>query len=148
MQNAHIVLATDFSDEAARAYAPTLELARALGARVTLAHVIPDLTVIPYGAGLAPMQHEPDLPEKIAEARKRLAALAAQLGNGIPVASEILTGERTEKALTDFAEQNAATFIAMSTHGRSGLRRVMMGSVAEAVLRQSVTPLIVFPRDG
>lgn len=141
-----IVLATDFSDEAARAYGPTAELARSLGARLAFVHVVPVLMAIPHGALLAPPQSEPDLTQKIDYSRQKLQELAQTLPKDVEVEARVLSGERVEKELTRFAEESGARFLALASHGRSGLRRVVLGSVAEAVLRQTVTPVIIFPR--
>jgi nucleotide-binding universal stress UspA family protein len=84
-----------------------------------------------------------DVEGRLAAAREYLATVAAELATrglrtsvavrrGEPVA-EILAGARDEKA----------DLIAMTTHGRSGLGRVLFGSVTEAVLRHSETPVFV-----
>lgn len=146
MTENRIVLATDFSDEARRAYEPTIRLAREIGARVTLVHVVEDLVVYPHGSILAPRQHEPDLPQRIEEAKRLLEKELESLGDDVAVDYEVRSGEFPEKELCSFAEEIEARFIAIASHGKSGLRRIVMGSFTEAVLRQSITPVIVFPR--
>jgi len=142
----HILLTTDLSDESLRAFGPVETLARKLGARVTLLHVVPDMLAVPYGAPLAPPPSMPDLSEQVDAARERLAELRGKLATDLQVDVEVRSGERIAKVVNDYAETNDVDYIAMATHGRSGLRRMVMGSVAEAVLRQSVTPVILYPR--
>lgn len=146
MSTHHILLTTDLSEESIRAFAPTADLARKLGAKITLLHVVPDLLAVPYGAPLAPPPSLPDLSEQVDAAKKRLEELKGKIGKEVAVTVEVLSGERIAKVVNDFAEKHGVTYIAMATHGRSGLRRMVMGSVAEAVLRQSVTPVILYPR--
>ena len=140
-----ILLTTDFSSEAERAYAPTLDLARKLGARVTVLHVVQDLLTIPHGAMLAPPQHEPDLSLLVDEAEERLTRLIAQLDTRVQVDGVVRTAENPAKEVAEFASEQQADFVAMASHGRSGLRRVLMGSFAETALHHLATPVIVFP---
>lgn len=141
-----ILLATDFSEEATRAYAPTVSLAKRLGGKLTLIHVVPNLMVIPHGSLLAPPQSEPDLTQKVEFSTQKMQELVETLDQEVEIDYQVLSGERVEKVLSEYAEEHGAEFLALATHGRSGLRRVVMGSVAEAILRQTVTPVIIFPR--
>ena len=146
MKNTHIVLTTDFSAESRRAYEPVSRLAASLSARITLLAVLPELTAIPYGAILAPAQPDPQMPERIASAEEQMKQEVETLASEAEVEGKVIVAESIEKAIADFAEEQGAAFIAMSTHGRTALRRLVMGSVTEAVLRHSVVPVIVFPR--
>lgn len=146
MSTQHILLTTDLSEESTRAFAPAADLARKIGARVTLFHVVPDMLAVPYGAPLAPPPSLPDLSDQLEAAKARLTEFRELLGADIEVDVEVRSGERIARVVTDYAEEHGIGYIAMATHGRSGLRRMVMGSVAEAVLRQSVTPIILYPR--
>jgi len=147
-QTPRIVLTTDFSDEAERAYAPAMELAGRLGAKVDLVHVVEELLAIPYGAPFAPPIEVglPDLSGVENAAKKHMDAAVRKLGDAVPVEGHVLRGERAARVVCDHAEESGADFIAASTHGRTGLRRMVMGSVAEELLRHSVVPVIVYPR--
>lgn len=140
-----ILLTTDFSEEASRAYAPTFELAKKLGARVEFVHIVPDLVAIPYGSLLAPPQHEPDLKAKVKGATETLEKLAKSFGDAVPITPTVLTGEYPEKILAAHAKEIGAKWIAMASHGRSGLRRIVLGSFAEAVLHHATTPIAIYP---
>jgi nucleotide-binding universal stress UspA family protein len=65
---------------------------------------------------------------------------------GVAARGEVITGVAFERIL-DFAKRNAADVIVMGTHGREGLPRFFMGSVAEMVLRKSSCPVLIV-REG
>ena len=146
MKPVRVLLTTDFSEESYRAFGPTADLARQLGGSITLLHVVPDLKTIPYGAMFAPPQSSPDLDEHIDRAKSEIARARERLPDDLDVQLEVVTDEYIERAVARFAEENDVDFIAIATHGRSNLRRLLMGSVAEAVLGESTVPVIVFPR--
>ncbi len=138
-----ILVATDFSETADRALAVATELARAAGsAELLLVHAnfmpreIEALAV--YG------------PEKVfeklevaarAQLDKRLAGLAAA---GI-AGRQLHADGRPDELILKLAGQESADLIVMGTHGRSGLSRLLMGSVAERVLRQASCPVMTVP---
>lgn len=144
-----IVLTTDFSDESARAYAQTADLAKRLGGSILLLHVISSLAIPAHGAPFAPMQDEPDASAHLTEAKKALEKEKAKVeavGPGVSVDThaEATTADIAE-AVAAVAEQRSAMMIACSTHGRTGLRRLVLGSVAEAIVRHAKCPVLTFP---
>ena len=79
----------------------------------------------------------------VAEARAYLARLADDLRTrGVRVRTEVRRGQPVEE-IVEGARAAAADLIAMTTHGRSGLGRLLFGSVAEAVLRQAEIPVFL-----
>jgi nucleotide-binding universal stress UspA family protein len=123
-----VLLTTDFSPAAARAYEPCVAFAKRLGARILLAHVVEVAVVAPHGAPLAPAQLPPDTTRVVEQARADLEVSA-----DVP------------DAILRMAREHHADLIALSTHGRSGLRRLMLGSVAETVVRRALLPVLTFP---
>jgi nucleotide-binding universal stress UspA family protein len=78
-----------------------------------------------------------------AEADEYLAALAGELrAKGVRVTKDVRRGEPVAEILAG-AREAEADLIAMTTHGRSGLGRLLFGSVAEAVLRQAEVPVFL-----
>jgi nucleotide-binding universal stress UspA family protein len=78
-----------------------------------------------------------------ADALEYLAPLADDLRTrGIRVRTEVRRGEPVDE-IVDCAREADADLIAMTTHGRSGLGRLLFGSVAEAVLRQAEIPVFL-----
>lgn len=143
-----IVLTTDFSPESRRAFAPALELARQLGHDVILVAVMEDMPFeVVAGGGLAAVY--PDRGQVRVDQEQQLAAMAAELaaqaGGGVGVRPQLLDGVEVARAIAEFAGRERAAFVALASHGRSGLRRLLLGSVAEALLRHAHTPVIVYP---
>ena len=141
-----ILLTTDLSEEAERPYEAIAELAGQTGARVGLLHVVVDVPVAPHGAPLAPPVHAPDLPAKVEKARDVVAEHAGRFDQGIEVSGDVITAADVPEAIADYADEHDFDLIALSSHGRSGFRRMVMGSVAETVLRHARKPVLVFPR--
>lgn len=140
-----IVLLTDFSDASYDAFEPARELATRLGGRIALVHVVQELMAIPHGAPLAPpVSMPPDHVDALMrQAWKDMEEAKVELG-GEP-AADVLTGSSVHEAIHRYADEHGADFVALATHGRTGLRRVVMGSVAEQILRHSDVPVILFP---
>ena len=84
-----------------------------------------------------------DIGARMAEAREYLVPLAVELNTkGIRVRTEVRRGDPVEEIVAG-AREAGADLIAMTTHGRSGLGRLLFGSVAEAVLRQAEIPVFL-----
>ncbi len=128
-----IILTTDLSEESRRAFRPACDLARRLLVPVHLLGVVEDLPIEPSAEGL--IAAYPDRAQVVADWQKELDRIAAELGAG--VTAHVRDEMDVPKAIIEFAEQQDADYIAMATHGRTGLRRLLIGSVAEAVLRSS-----------
>ncbi|MEZ5978122.1 MAG: universal stress protein [Planctomycetota bacterium] len=145
MKLKHILLPTDLSDEAKRAFAPVAQLARDTGAKVTLLHVVRILVTTPPGAMFAGPLTIGDPRQEREDAKKALDEQAKAMGGGFEVATEVLLDESVGRAVVEYAEQNDVDVIAVSTHGRSGLRRIVLGSVAEDILHRAHMPVLCFP---
>jgi nucleotide-binding universal stress UspA family protein len=84
-----------------------------------------------------------DVEKLTAAAQDYLAAIAAELrARGVRVTSHVRRGEAVAEILGG-AREAGADLIAMTTHGRSGLGRLLFGSVAEAVLRHAEVPVFL-----
>lgn len=142
----HILLTTDLSPEAVRPFAAISELAKASGARVTILHVVPDLQVIPHGAPMAPKQSSPDVPREMQKATSELGAQRGTLAHDVEVETAVISHEDVATGVAEYAAEHDVDLIALSTHGRTGFRHLLIGSVAEAVLRHSPVPVLSFPR--
>lgn len=144
-----LLVATDFSDasEAATAYA--FQLARTLNAKLYLLHVVPesDVQVMRTLRGHLQSHIDPDtlVQTYYADADKRLSQLveSAQAADLVQECL-IVTGQPASEIIS-WAAAKQAQIIIVGTHGRSGLNRVMMGSVAEHVLRLATCPVLVVP---
>src|SRR5262249_55937187 len=85
----------------------------------------------------------------VREAEEYLDAVKRRLqaDTEVDVTTAVWYGSPAE-AISEAAHFNHVTLIAMTTHGRSGLGRILLGSVAEAVMRSTSTPILVLHPDG
>lgn len=84
-----------------------------------------------------------DVEKRRLEAAEYLTPIATDLrAKGVRVTTQVRRGEPTAEILAG-AKEAGADLVAMTTHGRSGLGRLLFGSVAEAVLRQSDIPVFL-----
>ncbi|HEX5051300.1 MAG TPA: universal stress protein [Planctomycetota bacterium] len=140
----HILLPTDMSEQSIRIFGPVASLARALDARITLLCVIHDQVHVPGPPG-APIPTTLDVAETARAARHRLRDLRTGLPADLQVDVDTAARFDIGRAIVEYAAEHGIDYITMATHGRSGLRRLVLGSVTESVLRQSTVPLVVFP---
>lgn len=140
---ANIVLTTDLSDESKRAFAPVRDLARQLGHQITLLAVLEDVMYEAMAGGA--MAVYPDRTQLRRDWQVGLDKLADELGRDVCRSAVVLEAADVARAIVEFAAKDRAAYIAMATHGRSGLRRLLLGSVAEQVVRQSHVPLLLYP---
>ena len=143
-----IVLPTDLSPESTRAFAKAVELAKALHLGITLFHTVPEpvvLTGAMPGSGM-PLP-EPDVKGACREAEHQLLALSESI-EGVPVEVKVRAAPVSADAIVRYARDIGAWGIVMATHGRSGVRRLVLGSVTEVVLRRATCPVVVVPEDA
>lgn len=118
-----ILVATDFSPTSDAAVAVAHAYARALGGRLHVFHV-----TWPEARGLTDL----------------FARLVAELGPSVPVVVASHGGDAAEEILR-YAQQHAIDLIVLGTHGRSGVTRALLGSVAERVARTASCPVLTVP---
>jgi nucleotide-binding universal stress UspA family protein len=147
----NVVIATDFSECSDAALAYAREICRTFGAQLHPLHVVetlaaPDVAGMGgYVAAMPTLQHE--LEEA---ARKQLDERLTEEDRG-PLQAEavVRTGDGPARAIIEFAGETRADLIVLGTHGRRGLSHLVMGSVAERVVRTATCPVLTvreFPR--
>lgn len=140
-----ILLPTDGSDYSAKAMTYALSFAKQYGARVVALHVIDRRWEEQTRAVFAEIGQ--DLTEKIRtgyeeEARRILGEVTGAAGKvGVPAETQILAGIPSEE-ITRVARQLPADLIIMGTHGRTGMSHLLLGSVAEKVVRAASCPVL------
>ena len=139
-----ILVPTDFSEpsDAALEYATTL--AGNLGASLHLLHIFEDPYL--YGGAIAAEMYAPvpaDLRESLRdEAKTRLRERIEKLDAGrFHTTAEVYTGP-SAKAITDYATAQNIDLIVMGTHGRGGMAHLLLGSVAERIVRTAPCPVL------
>lgn len=137
-----LVVPTDFSGFTSLALAHAVELAQTYGARLDLLHVA-EVRSMPGVLGAAPII----APQAVeARARKALEALAGKMGYD-QVVVQVQHGHVAHQVLT-YAEEEEMSLIVMASHGRRGLKRMLMGSTAEKVVRHAPCPAFIVKSFG
>lgn len=126
---------TDFSERSTHALQLACSLARDHGARVVVLHVLAPPAVA-YGEALTSYAEEAE--RRAAEEKLNRLQLPDP---AISLERRLTEGEPAERIL-QVAEEIHADLIVMGTHGRTGLSRLLMGSVAEQVVRQAPCPVL------
>jgi nucleotide-binding universal stress UspA family protein len=143
-----ILVPIDFSETSNHALDYAIDLAKSLGASITVAHsyVIP-LYAFPDGAIIT----SPELAAQLSDAAQKNLdkAVSARKERGVELTSVLTTGVPFEE-VTRLAQELRVDLIVMGTHGRRGLPRALLGSVAETVIRTSSIPVLAIhgPRDA
>ena len=132
---ATILHPTDFSECSELAFRLACALARDYKARLVLLHVLPPPIII-YGGGAVP----PDPWPTIEEAKARLRELEGH-AHHMRVESQVMEGDPVDMILRG-AEEMHSDVIIMGTHGRTALTRLLLGSVAESVIRKAPCPVL------
>jgi len=133
----NILYATDFSSHSNQAYFHAVALAEGHGASLTILHVCQARPVI-MGEGMMPAIGVES--EDVDYWRRQLEQIRP-VNDGIEVRHVLLEGSPAEEIIR-YATEQAMDLIVMGTHGRTGLERLLMGSVAEQVVRGA--PFSVF----
>jgi nucleotide-binding universal stress UspA family protein len=136
-----IVAATDFSDDSVRALTYAEELARKFGAEIILLHVdqplAPVMLTPEFGAGLDTGAMSRIAEEQRLLAQRELDKIVGRLRDSEIKARSLLRVGSPFLEVIHAAQAEGADLIVMGTHGRSGLVHVLMGSVAERVVRKA-----------
>ncbi|MBM4185310.1 MAG: universal stress protein [Gemmatimonadetes bacterium] len=137
----HILVALDGSKLAESVLGPVSELARMTGARVTLVRVEPS-THAPKAVVGESARQPTDVGVDAAARYLEDAAGALRL-EGVTVGIHVAWATSPATAIAEVASQLGADFLALATHGYSGLKRAMLGSVADKLLRSTTLPVLV-----
>ncbi|MFC7096587.1 universal stress protein [Halobaculum marinum] len=145
--DSRLLVATDGSDAAAPAERVGVDLAAALGAHLTAVSAVDEAAALSAVAGGALSQDtiaavRRSLGERADDAIKGVLTRATDAG--VDADSEVLMGEPSA-AVRDYSSDIGADLIVVGTHGRGGIRRVVLGSVAERVIRGADRPVLVVP---
>jgi nucleotide-binding universal stress UspA family protein len=138
---AHVLVPLDGSLLAERILGPACDLARATGARLTLTQVIVSPTVL--GPRIMPV-HTRGLEIDVDAVQGYLEDVAQDLrADGFDVSVHVAEGTSAAPAIAKAAKQLDADVIALATHGYGGLKRTLLGSTADRLVRNSRLPMLV-----
>jgi nucleotide-binding universal stress UspA family protein len=134
----HILCPIDFSDTSRHAIARAAAIARWSGAGVTVLHVVVSRPAM-------------DVPAPPLEARDRtrlldeMDQLVAAAAPGLHARYRVLQAERPDAAILETIDDIDPDLLIMGTHGRSGFRHLLLGSVTEKVIRRAACPTLIVP---
>jgi nucleotide-binding universal stress UspA family protein len=133
-----IVAPTDLSEASQRGVDAAVTLALALGGLLTLVCVCPP----------PPRFHDDAASRAEAEVRRNLDEVVARVRVRLPGAEGVVRAGTPWKSILDVAKERQANLIVLSAHGRSGLQRTLLGSVAEKIVRLSPVPVLTVGAAG
>jgi nucleotide-binding universal stress UspA family protein len=141
----HILCPIDFSDYSRRALDHALAIARWYESTVTVLHVYSPVPAVAFSPG--PVIFEPTVFSPVA--REQLVAetkvfIDKEAARGITIEAVVRAGTPAA-AIVDEAIRINADLLVMGTHGRSGFDRLLLGAVAERVLRKASCPVMTVP---
>jgi nucleotide-binding universal stress UspA family protein len=138
-----IVVATDFGEAAEVALNYGREFARLFGANIDVLHVAENVTARGFGVdGFVPNVAE--LQREVDEAARRQldALLTDEDRRELKAKPVLLTSSATALTIVQYAKESGADLILMGTHGRGAMAHLLMGSVAERVVRVAPCPVL------
>ncbi|HEX2277294.1 MAG: universal stress protein [Candidatus Tectomicrobia bacterium] len=147
MQFRHILAPTDFSEYSKKAVGSALELARKFGAKLTILHVV-ELPPYPVEGYVPPAVNATFLDDLERQATQDLAQLVPEAeSSNVEVVRLVAVGSPYRKII-DTAEAEQVDLIVMATAGRTGFSHLVMGSIAERVVRTATCPVLTIrPRE-
>jgi nucleotide-binding universal stress UspA family protein len=140
----HILVPTDFSEASKLALNAASMLAKQIGAKVTVVHVHdPEALRPPATLGWSPAQQD-EVEHEVEEAvAKSLEALRDDELAGLEdLDTVVLRDTSPAHAIVKYAEKIGADLVIIATHGRTGLKHLLIGSVAERVVRHAAMPVL------
>jgi len=144
----HILMSTDGSDVAQKGLEHGLALAKSLGAKVTVVTVTERFPAFPDSVGYAYAMSDALMTDHAAAQKEAATAIlgaakASADRHGVTIETVHIPNALPAEAIIETAKARGAKLIAMSSHGRRGLGRLMLGSVTAEVLAHSDVPVLV-----
>lgn len=141
-----ILAATDFSETADKAARLARDLGRRFDAHIRMLHVV----VILDDTHLVEehRRHLDELVESTGETRRTVMENDAEARTGVDITSHLVRGLAPGESIVESASDLGCDLIVMGTHGRRGLSHLLLGSVAERVVRTSTVPVLTVRSDA
>jgi nucleotide-binding universal stress UspA family protein len=150
MRFSRILVPTDFSTGAENAAVVAAALAAAVHGHLLLVHVYtPPSVMLPDGSTFPPTPAQLLAADESAEAAlaETKRALASRIEGEVHIEGRALIGSAAEE-IVRLADSGSYDLIVMGTHGRTGIRRLLLGSVAETVSRHASIPVLTVRGPG
>ena len=145
-----MLIPLDGSELAEQVRKPAIALGNLMDAEYTLARVV-ERSLFPDGFRMVAEAVEqssiaqPQLEKRRAEAQSYLDGVAERLrAEGFRIQTHVVVADSVATAVLDVANDKKIDIIAIATHGRGGLKRLLLGSVADKIVRGAFTPVLVY----
>ena len=139
----HILLPTDGSEASLRAVAKGAELAKLMGAEVTLMIAMDHFSVQRLVTGYGPEDESMQQSARNSAGHWLAAAQAVVDQHGVPSKQVVMTEGKVHQCILDAAKTANADLIVMGTHGAGAFERLMLGSETQRVLAHTTIPVLV-----
>lgn len=141
----HILLPTDGTAAAHPALDACLRFAREIGARVTALHVAPALHIFTYEPGVTESVRQTVINDRELHSKKYLDDVGQRAAAvGVPCQTMLVTSDFPHEAIIEAARAHGCDLIAMASHGRGGIKGLLLGSETQKVLTHSAIPVLVW----
>lgn len=141
----NVLLATDFSEASSGAIAYARDFARSYGATLHFVHVVDDIRWR-YSLDMTPVDMSAVQASLEAAAMEQMAALVTDDDRKqLRARTSVSTASVAADAVVQYAAREGVDLIVIGTHGRTGVRRLFMGSVADRIVRLSTCPVLAVP---
>lgn len=137
-----VLFGTDFSPASRPAFQVALTLCRQNRARLLIAHAVPSVGILDIEGRFLPRIRGEIETAVRASAEKRLGVLVARARKSHVKAEGLLLSGFEDEALTRAARRERADLLVIGTHGRSGIERSLLGSVASKVIGTAPCPVL------
>jgi nucleotide-binding universal stress UspA family protein len=137
-----ILHASDFSPASRPAFRASVALARARGADLLLVHVLPPLPMVPDVYVAATLHADLQRGHRAVGRRRLDRLVAAARAAGARARGVVVDSGVPAREIVRLARSRRADLIVMGTHGRTGLTRALLGSVAARVLATAACPVL------
>jgi nucleotide-binding universal stress UspA family protein len=137
-----ILYATDLSAASEPAWDEAQRLGRLFGAEIVLLHVVAPPPIVPVEAYVPAQVYQDLLESARRDAQERLdRVLGSVAGSGLKLQLRLEEGRPASRIL-EVATEEAADLMVVGTHGRTGIERLVLGSVADRMVRQASCPVL------
>ncbi|BBD76902.1 universal stress protein [Hydrogenophilus thermoluteolus] len=143
----HLLVPTDGSELSLAAVERAVAFAKALNARITFFYAQPDFPLPVYGEGAL---IDPTTPEQFRKAAQEEANTILNSAKekaseaGVEADTDTVVSDAPADAIIDAAERHGCDLIFIASHGRSGIARLLLGSVTNKVLSHTKLPVLVY----
>ncbi len=145
MQNIQqIIVPVDFHQHTDELVAFAMGIANKLEAKLTFLHMAEYIVEVTSYPDVYPTSFTVVDEEIFAHAQKKMAALVAKNRSACPGCDGVVLRGNVADGIVDYVKDKTIDLIVMGTHGAKGIEKIMLGSVAERVLKRASCPILVF----